>query len=307
MRFVIVTGMSGSGKTAALKMLEDMGYFCVDNLPVELIGKFAQLAESSAQEYSKVALGLDVRSLYRKNVSAPEEVSDLNLFNESTEHPGGTSRVDDFLEIMKNYQYEILYLDCDDQTLLRRYKASRRLHPLAGEGRIEDGIARERVLLKRLRQKADYTIDTSRLLTRQMMEELSRLFSENAEGGSLFLSILSFGYKYGIPSDADLVFDVRFLPNPFYVDELKYMTGNDRRVQEYVCQNGEADQFLAKLTDLLEFLIPKYKTEGKRQLLIAVGCTGGKHRSVTVANMLSDYFTRSGLDTVAVLHRDISR
>ncbi len=283
MRFVIITGMSGSGKTQALKMLEDMGYFCVDNLPLELIGKFAELASNPAQEYSKVALGLDVRSLYK-----------------------GDSSVDKFLQIMKEYPHEILFLDCDQEQLVRRYKTTRRLHPLSQGGRIEDGISAERQYLKPLRNVADYVIDTSHLLTRQLMEELSRLFSEDAEGGSLFLSILSFGYKYGIPSDADLVFDVRFLPNPFYVDELKHKTGNDSDVQEYVCQSGEAEVFLNKVTDLLEYLLPRYRSEGKRQLMICVGCTGGKHRSVTLANRLGDYFAKSSWPA-SVLHRDITK
>lgn len=283
MRFVVVTGMSGSGKTQALKMLEDMGYFCVDNLPLELTDKFAELAATPAQEYSKVALGLDVRSLYK----------------------GGGS-VDRFLEIMKEYPHEILFLDCSQEQLVRRYKYTRRLHPLASGGRIEDGIAAERKVLMPLRDVADYVIDTSDLLTRQLMAELSRLFSEDAQEGSLFLSILSFAYKYGIPSDADLVFDVRFLPNPFYVDELKHKTGNDPEVRAYVCQGGEADTFLEKVTDLLEYLIPKYRAEGKRQLMICVGCTGGKHRSVTMANRLADVFVK-GSWPVAVLHRDINR
>ena len=284
MRFVIVTGMSGSGKTEALKMLEDMGYFCVDNLPLALIGKFAELAANPAQEYSKVALGLDVRSLYKSG-----------------------SRVEEFLEILKDYPHEILFLDCDEETLLRRYKASRRRHPLSGNGRIEDGIRAEREYLEPLRMQADYVIDTGGMLTRRLMEELRRYFSEQAQEADMFLTILSFGYKYGIPSDADLVFDVRFLPNPFYVDELKHKTGNDPEVRTYVCQTGEADEFLTKLTDLLEFLLPKYRAEGKRQLLIAVGCTGGKHRSVTMANRLDDVLRSRGRWSGSVIHRDISR
>ena len=287
MRFVIVTGMSGSGKTEALKMLEDAGYFCVDNLPLELIGKFAELAANPAQEYSKVALGLDVRSLYKNR--------------------DRSSRVEDFFGAMQEYAYEILFLDCGVEQLVRRYKASRRRHPLAGEGRIEDGIRKERALLEELKNRADYVIDTSDLLTRQLRGKLDRIFAGNPESSSLFVSILSFGYKYGIPADADLVFDVRFLPNPFYVDDLKNKTGNDREVRDYVCQTKEADEFLLKLTDLLEFLFPRYLAEGKRQLLIAVGCTGGKHRSVTVTNMLSEYFAAEGKYPVVVLHRDISR
>lgn len=282
MRFVIVTGMSGSGKTQALKMLEDLGYFCVDNLPLGLVGKFAELAANPAQEYSKVALGLDVRSLYKNKSSA-----------------------DDFLSIMNEYPHEILFMECEEETLVRRYKASRRLHPLAGSGRIEEGIKREREYLKKLKERADYVVDTSNLLTRQLQEEISRLFATDAQDGSLFLSIMSFGYKYGIPADADLVFDVRFLPNPFYVDELKHKTGNDPQVQAYVCQTGEADEFLEKIEELLDYLIPKYRAEGKRQLIICVGCTGGKHRSVTLANRLADYYDQSPWP-VCVLHRDIA-
>ena len=283
MRFVVVTGMSGSGKTQALKMLEDMGYFCVDNLPLALIGKFAELAAAPAQEYSKVALGLDVRSLYK-----------------------GKRSVDRFLEIMKDYPHEILFLDCSQEQLVRRYKYTRRLHPLSAGGRIEDGIIAERQYLMPLRDAADYVLDTSDLLTRQLRGELQRLFEGDAKENSLLLSILSFGYKYGIPSDADLVFDVRFLPNPFYVDELRHKTGDDPEVQAYVCQGGEADVFQEKVMDLLAYLIPKYSQEGKRQLMICVGCTGGKHRSVTMANRLADAFANSSWP-VSVLHRDIAR
>ncbi len=283
MRFVVVTGMSGSGKTQALKMLEDMGYFCVDNLPLALIGKFAELAAAPAQEYSKVALGLDVRSLYK-----------------------GKGSVDRFLEIMKDYPHEILFLDCSQEQLVRRYKYTRRLHPLSAGGRIEDGISAERQYLMPLRDAADYVLDTSDLLTRQLRGELQRLFEGDAKENSLLLSILSFGYKYGIPSDADLVFDVRFLPNPFYVDELRHKTGEDPEVQAYVCQGGEADVFQEKVMDLLAYLIPKYSQEGKRQLMICVGCTGGKHRSVTMANRLADAFANSSWP-VSVLHRDIAR
>ena len=282
MRFVIVTGMSGSGKTQALKMLEDMGYFCVDNLPLELVGKFAELAESPAQEYSKVALGLDVRSLYK-----------------------GKSSVEVFLQILELYPHEILFMECREDTLVRRFKASRRLHPLAKSGRIEDGIRKEREYLKKLKDCADYVVDTSEMLTRKLQEELSNLFATEASDGDMFITIMSFGYKYGIPSDADLVFDVRFLPNPFYVEELKHKTGNDSEVREYVCQTGEADEFLRRLTSLLDYLIPLYKAEGKRQLMICLGCTGGKHRSVTMANKLADYYDQQPL-AACVLHRDIT-
>ena len=284
MRFVIVTGMSGAGKTQALKILEDLGYFCVDNLPLDLTGKFAELAANPAQEYSKVALGLDVRSLFRRRRT-----------------------LDEFFEIIQGYPIEILFLDCSTEQLVRRYKASRRMHPLAKNGRFVDGIAKEREYLEILKRRSDYLIDTSNLLTARLSEEMARLFSEEAGEGTVFLSILSFGYKYGIPSDADLVFDVRFLPNPFYVDELKHKTGNDEEVRAYVNQGGEADRFFEKLTDILEYLIPKYRAEGKRQLMICIGCTGGKHRSVTIANRLGSFFADQGEWPVSVLHRDISK
>ena len=286
MRFVIVTGMSGSGKTQALKMLEDMGYFCVDNLPLELIGKFAELAANPAQEYSKVALGLDVRSLYKGGVSQAE------------------AALERLLEIINEYPHEILFLDCSQNQLVRRYKATRRLHPLSSGGRIEDGISAERKYLMPLRDVADYVVDTSDLLTRQLMGELSRLFSEEAGDGSLFLSVLSFGYKYGIPSDADLVFDVRFLPNPFYVEELKNLTGNDREVKEYVMGHDIARLFAGEVQGMIEVLIPFYKQEGKFSLSVCFGCTGGHHRSVTLANDLNDRLTAKGIRTT-LEHRDL--
>lgn len=284
MRIVIVTGISGSGKTAALKFLEDEGYFCVDNLPLELIGRLGELAADPARGYSKIAIGFDARSLYRNGDPAER-----------------------LLDVLKPYTYEMLFLDCRMSTLVRRFKTTRRLHPLQGQGRIENGIFRERELLEPLRQRADVVIDTSELLTRELKEEVARLFGDEQESEGLFLSFLSFGYKYGIPSDADLVFDVRFLPNPFYEEELKHRTGNDKEVQDYVCQDESAEIFIRKTADLLEFLIPRYKSEGKRQLIIAVGCTGGKHRSVTMANRLSEYFERKGDNPVALLHRDITK
>jgi len=287
MRFVIVTGLSGSGKTAALKLLEDMGYFCVDNLPLELVDKFAELSSLSSGEYGKVALGLDVRGLYRRGAEG-EGIREL-------------------ISILQRYRHEILFLDCDKDTIIRRYKASRRRHPLSGDGRIEDGIEKERELLEPLRQRADIVIDTSDLLVRQLTEQMQRLFSDTTELRDMFVSVISFGFKYGIPSDADLVFDVRFLPNPYYVEELKHKTGNEEAVQAYVCQGTDAAQFLEKLKGLMDFLIPRYAAEGKRQLMIGIGCTGGKHRSVTIANRLSDILKEEDICPVAVFHRDIER
>lgn len=285
MRFVIVTGMSGGGKSTAMKMLEDMGFYCVDNLPVALIEKFVELVETPNTELEKVALGLDVR--------ADQD------FHQSEKT----------LEQLKanGYNFEILFMDANEKTLLKRYKETRRLHPLSNEKdpRIESGIAKEREILTNIKKKADYVIDTSKLLTRELKEELDRIFIKNEEFNSLMVNIVSFGFKNGIPADADLVFDVRFLPNPFYIDELKHITGNDKAVQDYVMSFPEAGQFLTKLTDMLSFLIPGYVKEGKYQLVVAVGCTGGQHRSVTLANALYKELKDKGNYGLSLSHRDI--
>ncbi len=285
MRFVIVTGMSGSGKRTAMKMLEDVGFYCVDNLPVALIEKFVELITTPTTEVSKVALGLDVRA-------------DQSF--------GGVHSI---LEQLKSngYLFEILFLEAGDDVLLKRYKETRRLHPLSPEGRVQEGIQREREILKEIREKADYIIDTSQLLTRELKEEIDDIFVRNKEYNSLIVSILSFGFKKGIPADADLVFDVRFLPNPFYVDELKHKTGNDSEVQNYVMAFPEAGAFLQKLTDMLDFLIPNYVKEGKHQLVIGIGCTGGKHRTVTLANALYAGMKDRGTYGVKLYHRDIEK
>lgn len=285
MRFVIVTGMSGSGKRTAMKMLEDVGFYCVDNLPVALIEKFAELITTPASEVNKVALGLDVRA---------------------DQAFGGVRSILDQLK-ENGYLFEILFMEASDDVLLKRYKETRRLHPLSPEGRVEEGIHREREILKEIREKADYIFDTSHLLTRELKEEIDKIFVNNKEYNSLIVTILSFGFKKGIPADADLVFDVRFLPNPFYIDELKYKTGNDKEVQDYVMAFSEAGLFLQKLTDMLDFLIPNYVKEGKHQLVIGIGCTGGKHRSVTLANALYAGLKDHGTYGVKLYHRDISK
>ncbi|MDO4284309.1 MAG: RNase adapter RapZ [Eubacteriales bacterium] len=285
MRFVVVTGMSGSGKNTAIKMLEDEGYYCVDNLPVRLIGKFMELLSTPGSEISKVVLGLDVRS--DKPFEYVEQV--LEALRE------------------KGYQYEILFMDASDATIIRRYKETRRAHPLAPEGRVEDGISRERDILRQIKQKADYVIDTSHLLTRELKEELIKIFLDNKKYNSLMVSVMSFGFKYGIPSDADLVFDVRFLPNPFYIDELKRQTGNDAPVQEYVKSFPQTQLFMDKLQDMISFLIPFYVKEGKNQLVIAIGCTGGRHRSVTLANELYGRLKDRGDYGLKLYHRDIKQ
>ncbi len=283
MRFVIVTGMSGSGKSIALKMLEDAGYYCVDNLPVSLMEKFMELLALPNNEIEKVVLGLDVRA------EAFEDVAHIleNL------------RV-------KGYQFEILFMNASNDTLIKRYKESRRLHPVDPDGRIEDGVAKERMLLEDIRKQADYVLDTSGLLTRELKAELDRIFVAGEEYNNLMVNVMSFGFKHGIPSDVDLVFDVRFLPNPYYVDELKMLTGNDKPVQDYVMQYPESDAFLDKLTDMLEFLIPHYVDEGKYRLVVAIGCTGGKHRSVTLANELYQRMKNQGNYGMTIYHRDIN-
>ena len=283
MRFVVVTGMSGGGKATAVKMLEDEGYYCVDNLPVRLIDTFMELVYMPENEISKVVLGLDVRA--DKPFAYVEEV--LAALKE------------------KGYSYEILFMDASDETLIKRYKETRRAHPMAPDGRIEDGIRKERQILKNIKANADYVIDTSNLLTRELKQELVRIFQENRKYNSLMISVTSFGFKYGIPTDADLVFDVRFLPNPYYVDELKKQTGNDKPVQDFVKSYPQTGEFLKKLEDMVEFLIPYYVKEGKNQLVIAIGCTGGRHRSVTLANELYDRLKDKGDYGIKLYHRDI--
>lgn len=283
MKFVIVTGMSGGGKRTALKMLEDIGFYCVDNLPVALIGKFVELIVTPNSEVTKVALGIDVRA----GQSFDELADILNGIKEA------------------GYVYDMLYMEASDAVLLKRYKESRRMHPLSPEGRVEEGIHKERAILKPIREISDYVIDTSKLLTRELKEELDRIFIGNEAYNSLIISILSFGFKYGIPADADLVFDVRFLPNPFYIDELKHQTGQDQAVQDYVKSFPETEAFMEKLTDMIRFLIPNYVKEGKYQLVIAIGCTGGKHRSVTLANELYKRLKDQGEYGLTIGHRDI--
>ncbi len=286
MRFVIVTGMSGAGKSTALKMLEDVGYFCVDNLPIPLVPKLGELLMVPSAEINKVALGLDIRS--GQNI---RELS--NCLKE----------LDD-----QHIAYEVLFLEAADEVLIKRYKETRRSHPLAGSGRVDTGIIKERTELAFLKERADYIVDTSRMLTRELKSELNKIFVENKEYKNLYITILSFGFKYGIPSDADLVFDVRFLPNPYYIEELRPQSGNDKDVRDYVMNNEKAQEFLVKLTDMVKFLIPNYIVEGKTQLVIGVGCTGGKHRSVTLANALYETLSEGQEHYgIKIEHRDIEK
>ena len=288
MKLVIVTGMSGAGKSSTLKMLEDLGYFCIDNLPAPLIEKFADLfagsvSDSLGGELGKVAIGIDART--------------------------GLSKIKAPIEALKaqGIDYEIVFLDADDAVLLKRFKETRRAHPLAMDGRIEEGIAEDRKQLKYLRRNATYILDTSHMLVRDLKKEINDIFAANKNYGNLYVNILSFGYKYGIPADADLVFDVRFLPNPFYIDELKNDTGRDSSVHDYVMSFEEAHTFLDKLKDMILFLIPNYVKEGKNQLVIAIGCTGGKHRSVCLAEELYKGLSESAEYGIRVEHRDIDK
>lgn len=283
MRFVIVTGMSGGGKRTAMKMLEDVGFYCVDNLPIQLMDKFIELV-TMPNSIQKVALGIDVRT-------------DQNF--------------EDVLKSLRdlkaaNYKYELVFMEASDSVLIKRYKESRRLHPLATDGDIAKGIAKERKVLAGVKASADYVIDTTNLLTRELKEEIDRIFINNEAYNSLMVSIISFGFKHGIPQDADLVFDVRFLPNPFYIDELKHKTGLDKPVQDYVMAFEEANIFLDKLTDMIQFLIPNYVKEGKNQLVIGIGCTGGQHRSVTLAIKLFERLKNQGDYGLTLRHRDAS-
>ena len=284
MKLVIVTGMSGAGKTIALKMLEDIGFYCVDNLPISLVDKFVQLV-SEGTSIEKAALGLDIRS--------GEELGNL----------------DEILENWRssNVDVQVLFLDANDAVLIKRYKETRRTHPLAGAGRLENGIEKEREKLAFLKREADYIIDTSMLLTRELRKELEKIFLQDARYKNMYVTVLSFGFKYGIPEDADLVFDVRFLPNPYYDEHLRPLTGQAQAVRDYVMQGGTADAFLKKLYDMIDFLLPNYINEGKNQLVIAVGCTGGKHRSVTIARALYEHLEAAGEYGIRIDHRDIDK
>lgn len=284
MKYVIITGMSGAGKTTVLKFFEDIGYFCVDNLPPSLIPKFIELCDKPNSEIEKVAIGIDIR---------------------------GGKLFDDFLTYLseiknENGLFEILFLDCSDEVLLKRYKETRRMHPLAKGERIITGILRERELLIDVRRKSDYILDTSHILARQLKQKINDIFIDNKDFESLMITVLSFGFKYGPPTDADLVFDVRFLPNPFYIEELRPLTGNDVSVSDYVMKYEESNIFLDKLKDMINFLIPNYIKEGKNQLVIGIGCTGGKHRSVTLANELFSGLHNMG-HSVIISHRDIDK
>jgi len=282
---IIITGMSGAGKTLAVRSLEDLGFFCVDNLPPVLIPKFAELIEQSKGKIAKVALVIDLRG--REFFTALSE--SLNY-------------IKDHFTI----HCEILFLEATDSVLVQRYKESRRRHPLAPEGMPLDGIRLERKMLEELKSSATVVLDTSIMKPGQLKDKIISRFSQ-LESNTLSINITSFGFKYGIPIDADLVFDVRFLPNPHYVENLRPRTGQDSEVYDYVMKWPETQSFLTKLLDMLHFLIPQYRKEGKSQVIIGIGCTGGKHRSVAIAEYLGKMLGASETESVSVSHRDSER
>lgn len=283
MRFIIVTGLSGAGKSEATNALEDMGYFCVDNLPPKLIKKFAEVCKQSKGSIDKVALVMDIRGgIFFDDLF--ESLSELSK---------------------EQFQYEILFLDTSDEVLVKRFKEKRRSHPLAPGGRVITGIELERQKLREVKDKADVIIDTSKYAIKDLREEMARKFGDKEmPEKQMAITILSFGFKYGIPVDSDLVFDVRFIPNPFYIPELKPFSGNDEPVKNYVMEQTETQTFLQKVNDMFEFLIPNYQKEGKRQLIISIGCTGGRHRSVAIANSIYETLRVNNHD-VYIEHRDI--
>ena len=281
MKIVIITGMSGAGKSSALRIFEDMGYYCMDNLPPQFMDPFITLAQKSSDPISKVAVGVDIRG---------REFFDgvKNMLDKLTD---------------RGAELSVLYLEARDEIIIRRYKEKRRPHPLDKMGNIYDGIQREKAVLVPLRRRADLIIDSSDLTLGELKRKIDVHYLENREDASLLISITSFGYKHGILLDADLVMDVRFLPNPYYVPELKGKTGQDPEVASFVMASEEAKIFIEKFSDLLEFLIPFYIKEGKRALVIGIGCTGGQHRSVALADVMGKILKDRG-NKVKVYHRD---
>lgn len=282
MRFVIITGLSGAGKSQAVKSLEDLGFFCVDNLPPALILKFAEICNQSRGSIEKVAIVTDMRGgkLFDQLQSSLDELE------------------------REGFNYDVLFLEASDEILINRFKTSRRMHPLAGGGRIIRGIKAERSKLQEIKEKSTYIIDTTNMSPKQLKQEIVHIFVEGGKTEKLIVNIISFGFKYGVPLDADLVFDVRFLPNPYYIESMKKLSGNDDEVREYVMKWPEALKFMDKLVDMVEFLIPYYVKEGKSQLVVAIGCTGGRHRSVTISNLLSQKLKEKE-HRVIIEHRDI--
>jgi RNase adapter protein RapZ len=284
LRLVIITGLSGAGKSYAIKCLEDLGYFCVDNLPTTLIPTFSELCLQSQREIRKIALGVDVRE--------GEYLAHLRGILQELRARGHTP--------------EVLFLEATDEVLVRRYHETRRRHPMAGEGSVLDGIQAERRALAHLREDADRIIDTSGLTVHQLKQRLVELYGTESRRDALTVSLVSFGFKHGIPYDADLVFDVRFLPNPHFVDRLRALDGRDAQVAEYVFGQAESREFMTRLQDLVQFLLPLYQREGKAYVTVAVGCTGGRHRSVVLVEALREDLERRGFAPI-VRHRDLGR
>lgn len=284
LHLIVITGMSGAGRTQAMQSLEDQSFFCVDNLPPAFIVKFAELCAQSQGKISKAAIVCDLRG--------GAFFSSLNEALSNLEKEG--------------YPFEILFLEASDETLVRRYKESRRRHPLSPQGRILEGIQEERQKLEELRGQAHKIIDTSNLSAQQLRQQVAELFGKEPGHGKMTVSVISFGFKYGVPLDADVVVDVRFLPNPFYVEELRPLTGEHTLVQDYVFGNPVAQEFMAKYLALLEFILPHYSQEGKTHLVIGVGCTGGQHRSVAIAERLG-VFLQEHQYRMNVKHRDAAR
>ena len=285
MEFLIITGLSGGGKSRAADILEDLDFYCVDNMPVALIPRFAELCAATKGRYEKVALVTDVR--------------EKKGFNE----------IFTALEELKNmdFGYKILFMEAEKKTIVKRYKESRRPHPLAARGgSIEDAIEKEAGLLEPIRKASDYIINTSYLTLGQLQNELYTLFSDTGKDRKITVNVISFGYKYGVPLDADLMFDVRFLPNPYYVEGLRAHSGLDAEVRDYVFSFDETNVFMDKLTDMISYLLPMYVEEGKYTLTIGIGCTGGRHRSVAVASALAGQLRCMDLN-VACIHRDVSK
>lgn len=283
-RFVIITGLSGAGKSYAIKCLEDLGYFCVDNLPTTLIPTFAELCANSSRGIQAIALGVDVRE-GEYLVNMVETIQELRS---------------------RGHRVDVLFLEASDETLVRRYHETRRRHPLAGEGNVLDGIRAERKALAHLREIANRVIDTTSLTVHQLKDQMVHSYGPQAAKGGLTVSLVSFGFKHGVPYDADLVFDVRFLPNPHFVDRLRALDGRDPAVEEFVMSFSESRELLSRLEGLLKFLLPLYEREGKAYLTVSIGCTGGRHRSVMLVEALRSFLTGLGLSPI-VRHRDLDR
>ena len=283
-KLVIVTGLSGAGRTQALRSLEDLGFFCVDNLPPALIPKFAELCAQAASKINKIALVVDIRGGEFFNTLF-EVLADLDT---------------------RGIRYEILFLEASDETLVRRFKESRRRHPISAHGEVLEVIREERSLLQDLRGRANKIIDTSNMAVLQLKEEIAGIFADNTDTSRLHITVISFGFKYGLPLDSDLVIDVRFLPNPHYQPPLKALTGNDPAVRDFVLGSPVTGEFMDRFAGFVEFLIPQYIKEGKTTLMIAIGCTGGMHRSVALANRLGEILSKKDY-RVTVRHRDIKR